>query len=130
MFWTSFYLSFSSFNDKKLGIQNTKHTKHKTLAHDDINDQFCDIMKRSSHRRCSIKRLFSKILQKLQEKTCVGVSLFPNKIAGLSPVTLLTKKLRHKCFLVNFAKFLRTAFFKEQPLWLLLYIQFNEFKSL
>ena len=32
-------------------------------------------------------------------------SLF-NKVAGLRPVTLLKKRLRHKCFAVNFTKFL------------------------
>ena len=41
-------------------------------------------------------------------------SLF-NKLAGLS----LQKRLCYKCFLVNFAKFLRTCFFIEY-LWLLL----------
>ena len=37
-------------------------------------------------------------------------SLFFNKIAGLSPATLLKKNLCHKCFPVNFAKILRTPF--------------------
>ena len=36
-------------------------------------------------------------------------SLFFNKVAG-APATLLKKRLWHKCFLVNFAKFLRTSF--------------------
>ena len=31
---------------------------------------------RSSHRRCSIKKMFLKISQNLQENTCVGVSFF------------------------------------------------------
>ena len=34
-------------------------------------------------------------------------SLFFNKVAGLRPATLLKKILCHRCFLVNFAKFLR-----------------------
>ena len=33
-------------------------------------------------------------------------SLF-NKVAGLRPVILLKKRLWHRCFPVNFAKFLR-----------------------
>ena len=37
-------------------------------------------------------------------------SLFFNKIAGLRPVALLRKRLWHKCFPVNFAKFSRTPF--------------------
>ena len=32
------------------------------------------------------------------------------------PATLLKKKLWHKCFPVNFAKFLRTSFFYRTPL--------------
>ena len=38
---------------------------------------------------------------------------FLNKVAGLRPATLLKKKLCHRCFPVNFAKFLTTSFFKE-----------------
>ena len=37
-------------------------------------------------------------------------SLFFNKLAGLRPAILLKKGLWHKCFSVNFAKFLRTSF--------------------
>ena len=36
-------------------------------------------------------------------------SLFLNKVAGRS-ATLLKKKLWHKCFPLNFVKFLRTPF--------------------
>ena len=35
-------------------------------------------------------------------------SLFFNKVAGLWPATLIKKRLWHRCFPVNFAKFLRT----------------------
>ena len=37
-------------------------------------------------------------------------SLFFNKVAALSPATLLKKRLWHKCFPVNFVKFQRTPF--------------------
>ena len=37
-------------------------------------------------------------------------SLFFKKIAGLTPATLLKKRLWHRCFLVNFAKILRAPF--------------------
>ena len=40
-------------------------------------------------------------------------SLFFNKVAGL---TLLKKRLWHRCFPANFVKFLRTVFFTEH-LW-------------
>ena len=36
------------------------------------------------------------------------------------PGTLLKKRLRHRCFPVNFAKFLRAPSFKEYLQWLLL----------
>ena len=35
-----------------------------------------------------------------------------NKVAGLRPATLLKKRLGHRCFPVNFVKFLRTPFWK------------------
>ena len=37
-------------------------------------------------------------------------SPFLNKVASLRPANLLKKRLRHKCFTVNFVKFLRTTF--------------------
>ena len=37
-------------------------------------------------------------------------SLFFNKVAELSPATLLKNRLRHRCFPMNFVKFLRTPF--------------------
>ena len=40
-------------------------------------------------------------------------SLFFNKVAGLRPATLLKKRLWHRYFPVNFAKFLRTAFLQN-----------------
>ena len=39
---------------------------------------------------------------------------------GLRPATLLKKRLWHRCFTVNFVKFLRTPFFKEHLWWMLL----------
>ena len=40
-------------------------------------------------------------------------SLFFNKVAGLRPATLSKKRLWHRCFPVNFAKFLRTPFLQN-----------------
>ena len=53
---------------------------------------------RSSHQRCSIKKGVLKISQNSQENTCAR------------PATLSKKRLWHKCFPVNFAKFQRTIF--------------------
>ena len=47
-------------------------------------------------------------------------SLFFNKVAGLKPATLLKERLWHRCFPVNFGKFLRKSFFTEHLWWLLL----------
>ena len=49
---------------------------------------------RSSHRRCSVKKLFLEISQSSQENTCT--SLFFNKVACLGPETLLKKRLWHR----------------------------------
>ena len=46
--------------------------------------------------------------------------LFFNKVTGLRPVTLLKKSLWHRCFPVNFTKFLRTAFLQNTSRRLLL----------
>ena len=40
-------------------------------------------------------------------------SLFFNIVAGLRPATLLKKRHWHRCFPVNFAKFLGTSLFTE-----------------
>ena len=46
-------------------------------------------------------------------------SLF-NKNAGLQVYNFTKKRLKHRCFPVNIAKFLRTAFFIEHLWWMLL----------
>ena len=47
-------------------------------------------------------------------------SLFFSKVAGLRAATLLKKKLWHRWFSVNFAKFLRKLFLTEHLQWLIL----------
>ena len=42
-------------------------------------------------------------------------SHFFNNVSGLRAATLLKKRPWQRCFLVHFAKFLRTAFFTEYP---------------
>ena len=53
-------------------------------------------------------------------------SLFLNKVAGLSTATLLKKRL-HRCFPVNFAKFLRTPFLQNTTVRLPLQMTENSF---
>ena len=43
---------------------------------------------------------------------------FLNKVTGLMLVTLVKKRLWHKCFPVNFEKLLKITFFVEQLRWL------------
>ena len=47
-------------------------------------------------------------------------SLLFKKVAGLSPATLLKKRLWHICFPVNFAKKFKNTFCYKHLLWLLL----------
>ena len=68
-------------------------------------------MYRSSHRRCSVRKRGFRNLAKFTGKSLCQ-SLFFNKVAG-RPATLLEKKLWHRCFPVNFAKFLRTPFLQN-----------------
>ena len=64
------------------------------------------------------KESVQKIFQNSQ-KTPV-LSLFFNEVGGLRPATLLKKRLQHRRFPVNFAKFLRAPFFIEHLRWLFL----------
>ena len=67
---------------------------------------------------CFVKKVFLEFSQNSQEKTCARV--FFNKVAELKPAPLLKKRLWHRCFPVNFVKYLRTSFFIEHLWWLLL----------
>ena len=77
----------------------------------------------SSHRKCSIEICVLENFTKFTGKHLCQ-SLFFNKVAGLRLSTLLKKRLWHKCFTVNFVKFLKTPFFTEHLQWLPLVIPF------
>ena len=64
-------------------------------------------------RKCSVK----KVLRNFTKSTGKHLWqwLFFNKVACLRPATLLKKSLWHRCFPVNFAKFLRTFFYGPPP---------------
>ena len=72
---------------------------------------YCGRTVRSSHRRCSIKKLFLKILQYPQE-TPVLEFLF-KKVAGLKARSFIKKRHQLRCFLVNIAKSLRLPIWKN-----------------
>ena len=61
-------------------------------------------------RICFSKQVFLKVSQ---QETPLLEPLF-NKVAGLK-VYYFTKKRQHRCFPVDIAKFLRTAFFRKPP---------------
>ena len=64
------------------------------------------------------KKGFLRNFAKFTGSTCVRV--FLNKVTGLKPATFFKKRLWHRCFPVNFVKFLRTPFLTEHLRWLLL----------
>ena len=53
--------------------------------------------------------MFLEISQNSHENTCARVS-FLIKLQALQPATLSKRRLWHRCFPVNFVKFLRTPF--------------------
>ena len=69
---------------------------------------------RSSHRRCSVRKDDRKSFAKL-----TGKHLCQSLFLSLRPATLLKKRLWHRCFPGNFAKFLRIPFLQNTS-WRLL----------
>ena len=69
--------------------------------------------------RCSVTKGVLRNFTKFTGKHLCQ-RLFFNKVAGLRPATILKKRLWHRCFPVNFVKFLRTPFVTEHLWWLLL----------
>ena len=67
---------------------------------------------RNSRQRCSVNKGVSIKFKKIHKKTSVSESLF-NQVVGLRSATLLKERLWHRCFPVNFAKFLRTSFLRN-----------------
>ena len=55
-------------------------------------------------QRCSVKKVFLEILQNSRENTCARVT----SVIKLQACNFIKKRLRHRCFPMNIAKFLRT----------------------
>ena len=70
-------------------------------------------------QRCSVKKVFLEISQNSQENTCSRVS-FLIKLQA-SCLKLYEKRLWHRCFPVNLAKFLWMPFLTEHLRWLFLF---------
>ena len=98
-------------------------------------DLFCK--KKDEHRRSTVSKIVSvqkqppEVFYKKKNvlknfETFTGkhmcLSLFFNKVSGLSPAILLKKTLQHRCFTVNFAKYFRTPIFKNICKRLLLFV--------
>ena len=62
--------------------------------------------------RCTVKKGVLRNFAKSTENR-LRQSLFFNKVTGLGPVTLLKKRLWHRCFPLNFTRFLRTRFLQN-----------------
>ena len=76
--------TFLSLSNKKIKISNRKLEAEAA---------------RSSHRRCSVKKVLLNILQISQENTGVGVSFsLVNKVIGLEAWSFFKKSLQHRCF--------------------------------
>ena len=69
-------------------------------------------------KRCSVKKIFLEISQNLQKNICARASFLI--MLQASALQLYLKRLWHRCFLVNFVKFLRTPFHTKHLWWLLL----------
>ena len=72
---------------------------------------------RGSHRGCSVRKGVLRNFAKFTRKHLYQ-SLSFNKVAGLRPAPLLKKRPWHRCFPVNFVKFVRTPFLTEHLRWL------------
>ena len=62
-------------------------------------------------QRCSVKNVFLEISQDSLENTCFRISF----LTKLQACNFVKKRLWHKCFPVNFARFLRTFFSHSTP---------------
>ena len=69
------------------------------------------VLFRTNHPRWSEKNVVLKFLQNSQENTCVGVS-FLIKLQALDLQLDLKKRIQHRCFPMNNAKFLITVFYR------------------
>ena len=87
---------------------------------------FCD--DRRSHQRCSFRKSAFRNFAKFTVKHLCQ-SLFFNKAAALRPASLLKERLWHRCFPMNFAKFLGAPFLQNTFGRLLLWLFGNPSQS-
>ena len=123
----NFFKSYKNWNSSKYlkKVINKKHAAWLiqielilTRKHGLLLNSF-SIKTEAVVRRCSLKKVFLKTSQNSQGGKLLCQRLFLNKVSGLRPATLLKKRLWHRCFPVNFAKFSRRPFYTERLRWLL-----------
>ena len=122
--WYNYFFIFSSIINqwskaKKKNpntLESLRHNRKKIYETAKYN-HICNF--RSSRPEMFCRKGVPRSFAKFTEKHLCQ-SLFCNKVASLRPATLLKKRLWHRCFPVNFAKFLRTPFLTELLRWLLL----------
>ena len=78
------------------------------------------IIHRSSRPKVFLKKTVLENFAKFTGKYH-GWGLIFDKVSGLRPATLLKKRLRYRCFPVNYAKFLRALFLQNTSGRVLLY---------
>ena len=76
-------------------------------------------------RRFSVEKVFLEILQNSQENTRARAS-FLIKLQASSLIKKRDSGVWHRCFPVNFAKFLRIPFFTEHLRWLFMLLCFHQ----
>ena len=67
--------------------------------------------------------MFLEISQNTRRKTHVSESIFFYKVTCLRPATLLKKRLWHRCFPVNVAKFLKTPLVAASAFYIVFLLQ-------
>ena len=77
-----------------------------------LNNSYSVELHRSNHQRYSKEKGVLENFTRFTRKHMCQ-SLFLNKVVGLRSVTLLRKRLRHRCFPVNFVKRLKTPTLKN-----------------
>ena len=107
--------------DEKLNFQNRIKTLYRKASQNPegiIKNKNFSI--RSSHQRCSMKNGVLRNFTKFTEKHLCQ-SFFFNKVAGLSPVTLLGRNSGTGVF-CEFYEISKNTFFIEHLWWLLLHL--------
>ena len=72
------------------------------------------------HQTLNLKTHFLGFGSRLRDESVLKRNRRNN---SFRPATLLKKRLWHRCFLMHFAKYLRTLFLTEHPHWLLVVIK-------